>query len=73
MAVKKNLLVLLKNVLLKISLVQATILMGVVYCFVIGPMAILYQLFRQEKKSEKTYWIKKESITDMKLYLKRQF
>lgn len=73
MAIKKKMPAFLKVILLKISVVQATILIGVVYCLVIGPMAILYHYFHQEKKSKKTYWAKKEPISDWKLYLKRQF
>ncbi len=62
-----------KSLLIKIGRVQTVIIMAVVYFAVIGPMAILFQIFRRPKPDAKTYWVKKEPITDMNLYLTRQF
>lgn len=62
-----------KKLLVKIGRVQTVIIMVVIYFIVIGPMAILFQLFHRQKPSGKTYWIKKDPITDMDLYLIRQF
>lgn len=63
----------IKSLLVKIGRVQTIIIMAVVYFIVIGPMAILFQIFHRQKLSGKTYWIKKEPITDIDLYLTRQF
>jgi len=62
-----------KSLLVKIGRVQTVIIMAVVYFIVIGPMAILFQIFHRQKLSGKTYWLKKEPITDIDLYLTRQF
>ena len=62
-----------KSLLVKIGRVQTVIIMAVVYFIVIGPMAILFQIFHRQKPSGKTYWLKKEPITDLNLYLTRQF
>jgi len=63
----------IKSLLVKIGRVQTIIIMAVVYFIVIGPMAILFQIFHRQKPSGKTYWLKKEPITDLNLYLTRQF
>ena len=63
----------IKSLLVKIGRVQTVIIMAVVYFIVIGPMAILFQIFHRQKLSGKTYWLKKEPITDIDLYLTRQF
>lgn len=63
----------IKQILIKIGQIQAVILMGVIYYLIIGPMAIIYQLFKKKEKKKNSYWIKKEKITDMETYLKRQF
>jgi len=63
----------IKSLLVKIGRVQTIIIMAVVYFIVIGPMAILFQIFHRRKTSGKTYWLKKDPITDMNLYLTRQF
>jgi len=63
----------IKSLLVKIGRVQTIIIMAVVYFIVIGPMAILFQIFHRQKLSGKTYWLKKEPITDIDLYLTRQF
>ena len=63
----------IKSLLVKIGRVQIIIIMAVVYFFIIGPMAILFQIFHRQKSSGKTYWLKKEPITDLNLYLTRQF
>lgn len=62
-----------KNILIKIGQIQASILMGIIYYLIIGPMAMLIQLFHVEKRSKETCWIKREPIEDMSTYLKRQF
>ena len=62
-----------KSLLVKIGRVQTVIIMAVVYFLIIGPMAILFQIFHPQKPSGKTYWLKKEPITDIDLYLTRQF
>lgn len=62
-----------KTALAKISRVQAALLMGLVYYLIIGPVAILYQLLQRNKEERKSYWVKKEKIEDMEVYLKRQF
>lgn len=62
-----------KKLLVKIGRVQTVIIMAVVYFVIIGPMAILFQIFHRQKPAAKTYWVKKETITDMDLYLTRQF
>lgn len=62
-----------KKLLVKIGRVQTVIIMAVVYFVVIGPMAILFQIFHRQKSSDKTYWIKKDPITDMDFYLRKQF
>ncbi|MBI2309922.1 hypothetical protein HYU89_03400 [Candidatus Collierbacteria bacterium] len=62
-----------KKILIKIGRVQTVIIMAVVYFLIIGPMAILFQIFHRQKHSGRTYWIKKDQITDMNLYLTRQF
>ncbi len=63
----------IKSLLVKIGRVQTVIIMAVVYFVIIGPMAILFQIFHRQKPAGKTYWLKKEPITDMNLYLTRQF
>jgi len=63
----------IKTLLIKIGRIQTVIVMSVFYYLILGPMAILYQLFHRQKQSGQTYWIKKEPIEDMELYLKRQF
>ena len=62
-----------KSVLIKIGRIQTVIIMSVFYYFILGPMAILYQLFHRQKQSGETYWIKKEPVKDMEIYLERQF
>jgi len=63
----------LKKILLFIAKIQTSIIMIATYYLIIGPMAILFQIFHRQKLSGKTYWIKKEPITDIDLYLTRQF
>lgn len=63
----------IKKSLVKIGQIQASIFMGVVYYLIIGPTALLYQLFQTNKKTKETYWVKREHIEDFGLYLKRQF
>ena len=36
--------------------IQAAILLSVVYLFVLGPIALFYNLFRKEHASTKTNW-----------------
>lgn len=63
----------IKRILIRVGHVQTVVVMGVAYYFIIGPMAVLFQLFHRQKPSAKSYWIKKEPITDMDFYLKKQF
>ena len=63
----------IKKILIKIGRIQTMIIMSLFYYLILGPMAILYQIFNRQKPSEQTYWIKKEPIKDMDLYLTRQF
>ena len=63
----------IKSTLIKIGRIQTVIIMSLFYYLILGPMAILYQLFHRQKQSGETYWIKKEPINDMDLYLTRQF
>ena len=62
-----------KSLLVKIGRAQTAIVMAAIYFVIIGPMAILFQIFHRQKHSRQSYWIKKEPITDMNLYLTRQF
>lgn len=62
-----------KQTLIFIGKIQTTILMGIVYYLIIGPMALIYRLFRVEKQTGKTYWIQKEHATDWDTCLRRQF
>jgi|GEM_PF-6594822 len=63
----------IKKILIKIGRIQTVIIMSLFYYLILGPMAILYQIFNRQKKSGQSYWIKKEPIKDMDLYLTRQF
>lgn len=63
----------IKKFLVKIGRIQTTVLMGLIYYLVIGPMAVVYQLLKKEKRSEDSYWIEKEKVEDWERYLKRQF
>lgn len=64
----------IKKFLIKISHVQASIIMGLVYVIFIGPIALLFQVFHKEKASgNKSYWIRRSKISDMRTYLIRQF
>ena len=63
----------IKNVLVAIGRIQTTILMGALYYLVIGPMAVLYQMLKQEKHTGDSYWVKREEIADWERYLMRQF
>lgn len=62
-----------KSLLVKIGRVQTVIIMAVVYFVIIGPMAILFQIFHRQKSVDRTYWVKREPITDIEFYLKKQF
>ena len=62
-----------KKILVKIGRVQTVIIMAVVYFLIIGPMAILFQIFHRQKQTKKSYWVGKEMIKDMGLYLTKQF
>lgn len=63
----------IKKILIKIGRIQTMIIMSLFYYLILGPMAILYQIFNRQKQSRETYWIKKEPIQNMDLYLTRQF
>ncbi|MBI5357148.1 hypothetical protein HZB78_06090 [Candidatus Collierbacteria bacterium] len=63
----------IKTLLIKIGRIQTMIIMSLFYYLILGPMAILYRIFNRQKPSGQTYWIKKEPIKDMDLYLTRQF
>lgn len=65
--------IMIKKILIKIGRVQTMIIMSLFYFLILGPMAILYQIFNRQKQSGETYWIKKEPIRDMGIYLERQF
>ena len=62
-----------KKILIRIGRIQTMIIMSLFYYLILGPMAILYQIFHRQKQSGQTYWIKKQPIQDMDLYLTRQF
>jgi len=63
----------IKTLLIKIGRIQTMIIMSIFYFLILGPMAILYQIFNRQKQSGNSYWINKEPIKDMELYLERQF
>ena len=63
----------LKKMLVRIGRVQTTVFMGLIYYLVIGPMAVLYQMLKQEKHTGDSYWVKREEIADWERYLMRQF
>lgn len=63
----------IKSLLAKIGRIQTAIIMTAVYFIIIGPMAILFQIFHRQKPAGKTYWIKKEPVADMDFYLRKQF
>lgn len=63
----------IKKILIKIGRIQTIIIMSFFYYLILGPMAILYQIFNRQKQSGETYWIKKEPVKDMEIYLERQF
>ncbi len=69
----KQMLQKIKRVLLTIGRMQTIILMGFVYYLVMGPMAILYQLFKQKQQTKRSDWVKREIIQDWDTYLRRQF
>lgn len=63
----------IKKLLIKIGRVQTTILMGLIYYLIIGPMAVIYQMLKREKQSSSSYWVKREKVEDWERYLRRQF
>lgn len=68
-----NILFRIKILLVKIGRVQTTILMGLIYYLVIGPIAVIYQLLKRDKQSGDSCWIEREKIEDWDRYLRRQF
>lgn len=63
-----------RTVLIKVGRIQTVIVMVLIYFLFFGPMAILYQFFHLSKnKRFNSYWIKRNDIDDIDLYLKRQF
>jgi hypothetical protein len=63
----------IKSLLVKIGRIQTVIIMAVVYFAVIGPMAILFQIFHRPKNYKISYWVKRKKINDANLYLTKQY
>lgn len=61
------------SVLTAIGRVQSTLIMGLVYFLIIGPMAIIYQISRRKEKNKKSCWIRRKIPRNLNQYLENQY